>query len=87
MHPRFSGVNMAKLPFKIPELSSSFVNDHNQEAQVVWDAFRAGNPIRPPVGLGTSTQFFIFNHELNPDELVSFEAYMTQAKVMLDFSL
>ena len=78
---------MAKLPFKIPEFSSSFVNDHNQEAQTVWDAFRAGNPIRPPVGLGTSTQFFIFNHELNSDELVSFEAYMTQAKVMLDFSL
>jgi len=78
---------MTELPFKISEFSSSFVNDHNQEAQAVWDAFRAGKPIRPPVGLGTNTQFFIFNLELNPDEMVTFEDYMTQAKIMLDFSL
>lgn len=68
-------------------LSATFINDHNQEAQAVWDAFRDGKPIRPPVGLGTSTQYYIFNHELNPDELVTFEDYMTQAQVMLDFSL
>ena len=60
---------MAELPFKIPELSSSFVNDHNQEALAVWNAFHVRKPIRPPVGLGTSAQFFIFNQELNPDEL------------------
>lgn len=68
-------------------LDPSFINDHNQEAKAVWDTFNAGNPIRPPVGLGTSAQFFIFIHELNPSELVTFEDYMSQAKVMLDFSL
>lgn len=78
---------MADSVFPNPNLSTTFVYDHNQEAQAVWDAFHAGKPIRPPVGLGTSAQFFIYNHELNPDELVTFEDYMTQAKVMLDFSL
>ncbi|MBW6475375.1 MAG: hypothetical protein K0B14_19765, partial [Anaerolineaceae bacterium] len=78
---------MTELSFTIPEFSSSFINDHNQEALMVWDAFRAGSPVRPPVGLGTNTHFFIFNHELNLDDSVSFENYMTQTKVMLDFSL
>jgi hypothetical protein len=78
---------MADSVFPNPNLSTTFVNDHNQEARAVWVAFRAGKPIRPPVGLGTNTHFFIFNHELNLDDSVSFENYMTQAKVMLDFSL
>ncbi len=78
---------MSDSVFSNPDLSTTFVIDHNQEAQAVWNAFQAGKPLRPPVGLGTNTQFFIFNHELNPNELVNFEDYMTQAKVMLDFSL
>ncbi|PKO07243.1 MAG: hypothetical protein CVU41_02870 [Chloroflexi bacterium HGW-Chloroflexi-3] len=41
---------MTELSFIIPEFSSSFVNDHNQEALAVWDAFRAGKPNRPPMG-------------------------------------
>lgn len=78
---------MADSVFPNPNLSTTFVNDHNQEAQAVWDAFHTEKSIRPPVGLGTSAQFFIFNHELNPNELVTFENYMSQAKVMLGFSL
>jgi hypothetical protein len=73
--------------FSRPELSPTFIRDHNQEAQAVWDAFKAGKPVRPPVGLGTNTQFFMFNHDLNPGEAVSMQEYMTQARVMLDFSL
>lgn len=53
----------------------------------MWDAFAAGAPIRPPVVLGTATQFFIFNDDLNPGEAVTFEAYCTGADVMLDFQL
>lgn len=78
---------MSTLPFEIPKFSSTFVNDHNQEIQEVWDSFYAGKPIRPPVGLGTSTQFFIFNEYLNPGEAIAFENYMTKSKTMLDFSL
>lgn len=65
----------------------AFMNDHNQEAQAVWDAFHTGNPIRPPVMLGTATQFFIFNDDLNPVEATTFEDYCTNAATMLDFQL
>ena len=60
---------------------------HNAEAIAVWEAFTAGRPIRPPVALGTNTQFFIFNDDLNPGEAVTFESYCTDADVMLDFQL
>lgn len=62
-------------------------NRHNVEAQEVWAAFYAGRPIRPPVVLGTATQFFIFNEELNPSEQVTFATYSTDGQVMLDFQL
>lgn len=76
---------MLDLVFSTPNLSTTFVKDHNQEAQAVWEAFRAGKPIRPPVGLGTNTQFFIFNQELNPNELVTFEDYMNSSKSHVGF--
>lgn len=60
---------------------------HNEEAKAVWEAFRAGKPTRPPVYLGTATQFFIFNDDLNPGEAVTFESYSTDAQTMLDFQL
>jgi hypothetical protein len=63
------------------------IKAHNQEARAVWDAFHAGHPIRPPVHIGTTTQFFIFNDDLNPGEAVTFEAYSTDARTMLDFQL
>ncbi len=66
--------------------------EHNAEAQAVWADFNAavagqGRSLRPPVALGTATQFFIFNHDLNPDERVTFERYCTDADVMFDFQL
>ena len=67
--------------------SQDFIEKHNHEAQEVWEAFNKGNPIRPPVVLGTNTQFFIFNDLLNPDEKIDFETYTNNAKTMLDFSL
>jgi uroporphyrinogen-III decarboxylase len=63
------------------------VDAHNAEAQAVWDAFNAGSPARPPVALGTATQFFIFNEELNPGEAVTFEDYCADAATMLEFQL
>lgn len=68
-----------------PNTDPAFINDHNQEAKAVWDAFHAGNPIRPPVMLGTATQFFIFNDDLNPGEAVTFEKYCTDAAIMFDY--
>ncbi len=66
---------------------TAFIEEHNQEAQAVWDAFNVGQPTRPPVMIGTGTQFFIFNDDLNPGEVVTFEDYCTDAKTMLDFQL
>jgi hypothetical protein len=60
---------------------------HNREAKAVWEAFHAGRPPRPPVHLGTATQFFVFNNDLNPSEEVTFESYSTDAQTMLDFQL
>lgn len=70
-----------------PELTPQAVEAHNREAKAVWEAFHAGSPLRPPVHLGTATQFFIFNQDLNPGEAVTFEAYSTDAETMLDFQL
>jgi hypothetical protein len=68
-------------------MPQSFAEEHNAEAYAVWDAFGARRPIRPPVVLGTATQFFIFNEELNPGEAITFEQYCTDAGTMLDFQL
>lgn len=68
-------------------LTSQTIQIHNEEAQQVWDAFHAGVPIRPPVQLGTSMQYFIFNESLNPKEQVTFQDYSTQAETMLAFQL
>ncbi|HSM25286.1 MAG TPA: uroporphyrinogen decarboxylase family protein [Anaerolineaceae bacterium] len=73
--------------FSRPELSPAFIKDHNQEAKEVWDAFHSGKPIRPPVKLGTNTQYFIFNRNLNPHLQINFREYMTDPKVMFEFSL
>lgn len=68
-------------------MRDSYIREHNDEAKATWDAFHAGHPVRPPVALGTSTQYFIFNDDLNPGEEVMFETYSTDADVMLDFQL
>ena len=68
-------------------LTPAAIEAHNQEAMAIWQSFRAGHPIRPPVQLGTATQFFIFNDDLNPGEAVSFETYSTEAITMLEFQL
>jgi hypothetical protein len=73
--------------FSRPELSPTFIKDHNQEAKEVWDSFNAGRPIRPPVKLGTTAQYFIFNNNLNPNTEITFKEFMTDPKVMFEFSL
>jgi hypothetical protein len=67
--------------------SKSFVEEHNAEAKAVWEAFRAGQPIRPPVFLGTSAQYFFFHEDLNPGGKISIETYSTDARTMLEYQL
>ena len=68
-------------------MQESFIQEHNAEAKEIWDAFDVGTPIRPPVALGTGTQFFIYNDDLNPGGAVDWERYCTDADTMLDFQL
>ena len=60
---------------------------HNEEAQAVWAAYRAGRPLRVPVTLCADTRFFILNDELNPGERVSFQEYSEDPLLMMDFQL
>jgi hypothetical protein len=64
-----------------------FEQERNAKAVAVWAAFHAGDPIRPPVFLGTNVRFFLFHEEVNPRDEVTFEAYTTDARVSLDFQL
>jgi uroporphyrinogen-III decarboxylase len=62
-------------------------SQHNAEAQAVWDAYRAGHPIRVPVVIGTNTRFFLVNEELNPGQKITFQDYSEDPEVMVDFQL
>ena len=54
---------------------------HNEEAQTVWAAYRAGRPLRVPVTLCADTRFFILDDEFNPGReaaaAIDFEAVET----------
>jgi len=78
---------MVKEEINLKKFSKQFINDHNQEAKEVWNAFYQGNPIRPPMAIGTNTQFFIFNHLLNPGGKVSFYDYLMNTETMMEFNL
>jgi hypothetical protein len=64
-----------------------FKSVQNDEAAAVWEAFHAGQPIRPPVFLGTTTRYFLFNDRCNPGGQVTFESYTVRAPVQLEFQL
>jgi len=61
---------------------------HNQEAHRVWDAYKAGKPIRVPVSITGSVTNYIQNSELNTRGY-SFKDYFenpeTQILVQLDY--
>jgi len=63
------------------------IKEHNEEARAVWEAYEFGDPMRPPVFLGTTALFFIFNRNLNPGGEVTFESYCSDARTMYDFQI
>lgn len=66
-----------------PEID--FTN-HNREQADVWEAYRAGKPIRVPMVLGVSTRFTVFNPLANPQKH-DFERYFTDPEVMFELQL
>lgn len=73
---------------EVVRLPTLDVRIHNAEAQLVWEAYRAGHPIRVPVILGTDTRFFLLeNEDVNPGGRLSFREYSEDPIVMMDFQL
>ena len=52
----------------------------------MWESFRAGNPTRTPIFLGTNTRYFMFNEGANPRGL-EFKAYFEDPDAMFDAQL
>ena len=68
-------------------MATSDFTSHNEEAQTVWAAYRAGRPVRVPVTLCADTRFFILDDQFNPGEQISFQEYSEDPLVMMDFQL
>lgn len=59
---------------------------HNEEVKAVWDAYRAGKPIRVPVVLGLNVRYYLFSPWLNPRG-ITFQAYTEDPDLMLETQL
>lgn len=62
-------------------------SQHNEEAQAVWAAYRAGRPTRVPVTLWTDARFFLQDPSFNPDQAITFRDYCQDARIMMDVQL
>lgn len=60
--------------------------EHNEEVRRVWEAYRAGQPIRVPMILGVNPRYTMFGHEANPRG-TTFEEYWSDTQVMLERQL
>ena len=62
------------------------LEQHNAEVKTVWDAYRAGRPVRVPLFFGINPRFTLAIAEANPGGL-SFEAYLRDPNRMLERQL
>ncbi|MEK9139011.1 MAG: hypothetical protein AAB393_17975, partial [Bacteroidota bacterium] len=56
---------------------------HNEEVKRVWEAYRAGKPLRVPVMLGINPRFTMWMPEANPRG-ITFEQYFSDPQLMLE---
>jgi hypothetical protein len=56
---------------------------HNADVKTVWDAYRAGNPIRTPFVLGINPRYTMFDHPANPRG-ITFEQYLADPQLMIE---
>lgn len=56
---------------------------HNAEVRAVWEAYRAGKPIRVPIIWGINVRFTMWLPEANPRQ-ITFEQYFQDAQIMLE---
>ena len=70
--------------FNLPPVDPNFdYNKHNEEQKKVWEAFRAGDPIRVPMHLGVNPRVLLCNPQYNPKG-ISFEEYWNNPDIMLE---
>ncbi|HNB52473.1 MAG TPA: uroporphyrinogen decarboxylase family protein [Anaerolineales bacterium] len=67
--------------------SSPDFTQHNEEAQAVWDAYRAGKPTRVPVTLWADARYYLLNPDFNPGGRITFQDYSEDPDIMLDVQL
>jgi uroporphyrinogen-III decarboxylase len=60
---------------------------HNEESKAVWDAYRAGNPIRVPVTLWSDARYFLLDPAFNPGNRITFQDFLQNADIMMDVQL
>lgn len=64
-------------------MDSSDFEEHNEEVREVWEAYRAGRPIRVPVIFGINPRFTMWLPEANLRS-VDFEKYFHDPQIMLE---
>jgi uroporphyrinogen-III decarboxylase len=58
----------------------------NAEKKAVWEAYRAGRPVRVPVTFGVNARVVLLDPEWNPQG-ITFEDYFTDARALFDVQL
>ena len=59
---------------------------HNEEVRQVWEAYRAGHPIRVPMSLVAEMRWYLLDPQLNP-EGITWEAFLNQPELMFELCL
>jgi uroporphyrinogen-III decarboxylase len=59
---------------------------HNEEVRQVWQAYRAGHPIRVPMNLVTDMRWYLLDPELNR-EGITWQAYLNDPELMFEVYL
>lgn len=61
-------------------------SQHNQEVELIWDAYQAGRPVRVPMVLTSVARIWILDPSLNTKG-ITWRQYLTSPDTMLDVSL
>ncbi|MFQ6047751.1 MAG: uroporphyrinogen decarboxylase family protein, partial [Phycisphaerae bacterium] len=78
-------MDLEQLQGQIPR-SPERIEQHNAEQRRVWEAFRAGRPIRPPVTIGMNVRMILLDPALN-EAGISFERYTLDPATMMEVQL
>jgi hypothetical protein len=61
-------------------------SEHNEEVRRVWQAYRAGKPVRAPMALSVEQRWWVLDPELNPSE-ITWHDYLNDPETMFQVCL